>query len=89
MLKNCRELARGIKQKKEFLELNTPDDLAESLDYLIKADMGKFPRKTIKSATIRKKCGCLPKMVTSPKGSKGAWLASSFRERLKQWMIKQ
>ena len=44
--------------------------------------MGKCPRKTIKSDPMRKKCICLPKMVTSSKGLTGACLASSFCERV-------
>ena len=83
VFKNWRELARGIKWQEEFPELNIlSDDKIDSLDHLLKADVGKFLRKVIKSDPKRKKYGYLPKMVTASKGSICTWLASSFCERV-------
>ena len=50
VFKNWRDLARGIKWQEEFPELNIlSDDKIDSLDHLLKADVGKLLRKVIKS----------------------------------------
>ena len=52
----------------------------DSLDYLLKVGVGKLIRKITKSDPTLKKHVCLPKVVTTSKGSIGTWLASSFYE---------
>ena len=59
-----------------------PGNRTGNLGHSLKADLWTILRETIKSDLMRKKHGCLPKMSTASKGYIGAWLASSFCERV-------